>query len=216
MEIYYKKIRKESISSILIGIGMVAVSCWGITDYTVGSGAADEMFERIIMLVIFGFLMLMGIFMFVVSIKSVSSLKKNMERLGLSEEVFARDLAKGTDFSSCNLGEHYLLKCSGGTDIIVLDGALVVYPEIEATRKKGYTHYSYHVYITERSGKEKSVEAKTQDEMEQIYDSIMKIVPYAITENDSVIKELRKKNLSELIRIVEKRKAVYHTQSANI
>lgn len=216
MEIYYKKIRKKSISSILIGIGMIAVSCWGITDYTVGSGAADEMSERIIMLVIFGFLMLMGIFMFYASVKSVSSLKKNMEQLGLSEEEFARDLAKGPDFSSCNLGEHYLLKCTGGTDIIVLDGALVVYPEIETTRKNGYTYYSYHVYVTERSGKEKSVEAKSQDEMEQIYDSIMKIVPYAITENDSVVRELRKKNLSELIRIVEKRKTVYHTQSANV
>lgn len=216
MEIYYKKIRKKSISSILIGIGMIAVSGWGIRDYTVGSGAADEMYERIFMLVIFGFLMLMGIFMFYASVKSVSSLKKNIEHLGLSEEEFARDLEKGTDFSSCNLGKHYLLKCTGGTDIIVLDGALVVYPEIGATRKKGYTYYSYHVYVTERSGKEKSVEAKSQDEMEQIYHGIMKIVPYAITENDSVVRELRKKNLSELIRIVEKRKAAYYTQSANV
>lgn len=213
MDIYYRKIRKKSITSILLGIGMIGVSIYGITEFTAGSGASAE--DQTAMLMLFGAFMLMGIFLLYVSARSVHILKKNMEQLGVSEEEVAGDLAKGQDYAACNVGKNYALRCTGRPDVIVLNGALVVYPEIQVTKKNGYRNYTYRVFVTEHSGKEKYVDAKNQDEMEQIYNSILKIVPYVITENDSVVKELRKKNLSELVHIVEKRKEIYEAQSAN-
>ncbi len=213
MDIYYKKIRKKSITSILLGIGMIGVSIYGIIEHTIGSRASAK--DHTAITVLFGVLMLMGVYFLYMSVRSVHILKKNMEQLGVSEEEVAEDLAKGNDFASCNIGKRYALRCTGRPDVIVLDGALVVYPEVQVTKKNGYSNYTYCVFVTEHSGKEKYVDAKNQNEMEQIYGSILKIVPYVITQNDSVVKELRKKNLSELIRIVEKRKESYETQSAH-
>ena len=204
MDSYYKKIRKKSISSILLGIGMIGVSGYMIWEYTLGTKAYAK--DHTAIAVLFGVLLLLGVFLLYSSLQSVQILKRSLKKLGISEADIAEDLSKGREFSVCNIGRHYALKCSGRPDVILLEGALVVYPEVEVTTKNGYSNYTYRVFVTERSGKEKHLEAGSQSEMEQIYESIMEIVPYAVTQNDSVVKELRKKNLSELIRIVEQRK----------
>lgn len=209
MDSYYKKIRKKSIPSILLGIGMLGVSIYMIWDYTLGTNAHAK--DHTAIAALFGALLLLGVFLLYNSLQSVQILKKNLKKLGVSESDIAEDLAKGREFTLCNIGRCYALKCSGKPDAILLEGALVVYPEVEIREKGGYSSYTYRVFVTERSGKEKCLEAGSQSEMEQIYDSIMEIVPYAVTQNDNVIKELRKKNLSELIRMVEQRKEKLET-----
>lgn len=77
------------------------------------------------------------------------------------------------------------LRCSGKPDVVLLENALVVYPEVKVTTKNGYSNYTYRVFITEQSGKEKYLDAKSQTEMEQIYDSIIEIIPHTVTQNDS-------------------------------
>lgn len=212
MDNYYKKIRKKSISSILLGIGMIGVSIYMIWEYTLGRNAYAK--DHTAIAVLFGVLALLGVYLLYNSLQSVQILKKNLKKLGVSEADIAEDLAKGKEFSLCNIGRRYALKCSGKPDAILLEGALVVYPEVEVTRKNGYSNYTYRVFVTERTGKEKCLEAGSQSEMEQIYNSIMEIVPYAVTQNDSVVEELRKKNLSELIRMVELRKENLETNKA--
>lgn len=204
MDSYYKKIRKKSISSIFLSIGIIGVSMYMIWEYTLGTNAHAK--DHTAIAVLFCVLMLLGLFLLYSSLQSVRILKRNLKKLGISEADIAGDLSNGREFSLCNIGRRYALKCSGKPDAILLEGALVVYPEVEIIRKNGYSNYNYRVYVTERSGKEKCLEAKSQSEMEQIYNCIMEIVPYAITQNDSVVQELRKKNLSELIRIVELQK----------
>lgn len=204
MENYYKKIRKKSISSILLGIGLMGISVYMIWDYTLGMGVYSK--DRMIMIAIGCVLLLFGVFLLVSSFRSVQTLKKNMKKSGISESELANDLAAGKEFSLCNIGKRYALNCTGTLDVILLENALVVYPQVEVRESNGYSNYNYYIYITERSGNEKCLEAKNENEMEQIFDNVMEIAPYAITQNDSVVDELRKKNLSELVRIVEQRK----------
>lgn len=183
MDSYYKKIRKKSISSTLLGIGIIAVSIYEIWDYTLGTHTYAK--DHTAIAVLFGILLLLGVFLLYNSLQSVQILKKNLNKLGISESDIAEDLANGKDFSLCNIGRRYALRCSGKPDVVLLENALVVYPKVKVTTKNGYSNYTYRVFITEQSGKEKYLDAKSQTEMEQIYDSIIEIIPHAVTQNDS-------------------------------
>lgn len=210
MEVYYKKIRKKSTSSIILGIGMLGACGYMAWNYTLGSNAQAKDHNAIALLFAAGFLL--GAYVLYASFRSVQILKKNMKKLGVSESEVAVDLDQGYDYAKCNVGKRYALRCSGRPDVVVLEGALVVYPEVHVTNKNGYSYYNYQVFVTERTGGEKYLDAENETEMQQIFNRIMEIVPYAITQNDKVVQELRKKNLSELVRIVEERKANYNSE----
>ena len=210
MNVYYNKIRNKSISTIILGIGMIVVGGYMSWNYTLGANAHAKDHTAIALLFAAG--VLLGAYVLYASFRSVQILKKNMKKLGVSESEVAEDLNQGYDYAKCNVGKRYALKCSGRPDVVVLEGALVVYPEIHVTNKNGYSYYNYQVFVTERSGKEKYLDAEDEAEMGQIVNRIMEIVPYAITQNDNVVQELRKKNLAELVRIVEERKANYNNE----
>jgi len=212
MESYYQKIKKKSISTTLIGIGIALVGMYIAWAHIWGAGASNK--DHVLIAGIGIVVVCFGLFMIIVSLRGVQILKRRIGKLGLREDIVAADLAGGADFSECNVGEKYAIQCDSNPDIILLEGALTVRMETESTTSKGYTSYSYYVWVTEHSGATKRLSAESEEEMRRIFDQIVKKRPWVITEEDSAIRELRKKNLPELVRIVDGRKAQYESEYA--
>lgn len=213
MESYYKKVCQKSIKTIVIGIALFLLGGYFVYDHWIGSGSVAK--DRMSYIIFGAVLIAMGIWVLLLAIGDGRALKKKIAAAGIGEDALAEDLNGGITYSDCSVGEKYALQCKGRPDLIVWDDVLIAHMDVESTTSKGYSSYSYYVRITTRNGEDKYLSAKDEEELRGIFAQITEKRPYLITEMNSMIRELKKKNMAELIRLVEQRRGEYESGEAD-
>lgn len=211
MDKYYHTIRKKSIKGVILGVVLVLGGAYFIYDLCIVRGMPSD--DGIVYLVLWVGIEALGLFALISSLQDVSRLKKKISKMGLDESLLAQDLEGGLSYKDCVVGGKYALQCKSRPEVIQLDDALVIYMDVTSTTSKSYTTYSYYIKVVERSGEEKYLSANDDKEMKEIFTQLTQMRPYVITHMDSVIRELKKKNLSELIRIADERRSQYESGS---
>lgn len=205
MEEYYKKIKKGSAKSTLFSMVFIIMGAFLLYYFGIGGGASDTK-NRYFGVLLGAAMLLVGIWAIFSGMRGIKRVKGQVAQAGVDGYLISQDLDQGTSYKECSVGKHYAIQYQYYPDIIFLDNALIVYMDVQST--------SHYVRVVENDGNSKYLSADDADEMKAIFAEITRERPYVLTKMDNATRELQKKNISEIIRIVNERKDQY--ESGNV